>query len=172
MPAYDISEVPSLPRFFGGRCLRDCPLALQIWMESNLPLSPNFFQFTLLEWLEFMVNHRRNAAFLTHLWWIWRWRNNTVFEQGVWTLVQVKRFISIGLQDIDTLSSNSVLLQNPGMISSWENPPTGWNKLNVDGSCTAASLCSTGGVVRDSMGSWILGFMSRVGHGDPLLAEL
>lgn len=59
------------------------------------------------------------------------------------------------------------------MPAAWQPPPALWVKFNVDGSCIpSSSLCSAGGVVRDPAGAWLLGFMSKTGHGDPLLAEL
>uniref|UniRef100_A0A7N2R6F2 RNase H type-1 domain-containing protein n=1 Tax=Quercus lobata TaxID=97700 RepID=A0A7N2R6F2_QUELO len=42
----------------------------------------------------------------------------------------------------------------------WEKPPSGWKKLNTDGSsigCMEQIGC--GGVIRDEHGNWVVGFL-------------
>src|ERR1044072_9078831 len=98
-------------------------------------MPPDFFQKPLLEWIRFMVLHVRHGAFLIHLWWCWRWRNNFVFEVVAWSMNKVRSLIQSAIQDLSVFAASSSLLQNTGAPSSWTAPPAAWVKLNVDGSC-------------------------------------
>src|ERR1044072_3864710 len=96
-----------------------------------------------------------------------------MFEPVSWPMAQVMRFIRTAIQDLGNLSAMSVVLHRTGIPSSWSSPPLSWTKINIDGSfIPASSLCASGGVARDAAGTWLFGFMSRHGHGDPLMAEL
>ncbi|KAF7842169.1 reverse transcriptase [Senna tora] len=45
----------------------------------------------------------------------------------------------------------------------WETPPVGWWKLNIDGSCQGSlNLIGGGGLLRDSNGNWVHGFMKAI----------
>ncbi|KAL0004547.1 hypothetical protein SO802_012108 [Lithocarpus litseifolius] len=55
----------------------------------------------------------------------------------------------------------------------WERPPSGWKKLNTDGSCIGNSRRSgCGGAVRDEHGEWIVGFSRYIGTSCSVVAEL
>ncbi|CAI0469994.1 unnamed protein product [Linum tenue] len=57
--------------------------------------------------------------------------------------------------------------------SSWQPPPDGWVKLNVDGSVKGDPPSSAiGGVARDPTSNWIAGFSTHVGLCSVLEAEL
>jgi len=44
----------------------------------------------------------------------------------------------------------------------WENPSTGWVKLNTDGSADASSGSVGGGrLIRDDRGNWIMGSLEN-----------
>ncbi|GLT32301.1 hypothetical protein SLA2020_069770 [Shorea laevis] len=52
-------------------------------------------------------------------------------------------------------------------------PPEGYIKLNTDGSALSnPGQTGAGGVFRDHMGNWLLGFMRNVGYSTVLTAEL
>nr|GMC91161.1 LINE-type retrotransposon LIb DNA [Ipomoea batatas] len=56
---------------------------------------------------------------------------------------------------------------------SWQPPEEGWIKCNTDGAFKKGSgLVSAGGLFRDHKGSWILGFMSKIGDTNSFAAEL
>ncbi|XP_031108687.1 uncharacterized protein LOC116013175 [Ipomoea triloba] len=47
----------------------------------------------------------------------------------------------------------------------WTKPPDGWTKMNIDGSRdTLTGHASCGGLLRDVIGNWLLGFKAKVGH--------
>ncbi|KAK8584892.1 hypothetical protein V6N13_138835 [Hibiscus sabdariffa] len=55
----------------------------------------------------------------------------------------------------------------------WTPPPPNWITLNTDASTTQpAELSFSGGVFRDSSGTWKLGFHQAIGIMSPLHAEL
>ena len=55
----------------------------------------------------------------------------------------------------------------------WDKPEQGWMKLNTDGSSLGnPGLAGGGGVVRDWIGRWIVGFTRKIGITTGLLAEL
>jgi ribonuclease HI len=54
----------------------------------------------------------------------------------------------------------------------WSKPPTGFFKLNIDGSRQGSSgKIGAGGVIRCSSGKWIKAFQANLGIGDVLDAE-
>nr|POE53032.1 putative ribonuclease h protein [Quercus suber] len=55
----------------------------------------------------------------------------------------------------------------------WEKPGVGWLKLNTDGSCNAAlGKAAGGGLVRDNLGNWVVGFARKLGNVNSFTAEI
>ena len=55
----------------------------------------------------------------------------------------------------------------------WTKPPTGWVKLNTDGTMYGNPVkVGGGGVLRSSSGDWICGFVRRMGSTSSTVAEL
>ena len=85
--------------------------------------------------------------------------------QGNWfeTILAIKRMvldsINIQMNDIGERGHSRVIQQ-----VGWTYPANHWIKLNVDGcSKRNPSVAGAGGVVRDNMGSWIMGFVRNNG---------
>ncbi|EEF31355.1 hypothetical protein RCOM_0755060 [Ricinus communis] len=78
------------------------------------------------------------------VWQLWLWRNKIVF----------------GTDSTD-----------PSKNISWNPPPVGWIKLNVDGGVKDGKAGATG-LIRDSNGNWISGFVQFIGDCPVLEAEL
>ena len=56
---------------------------------------------------------------------------------------------------------------------SWKKPLAGWMKLNTDGVVFGNSIqVGGGGVIRDSNGEWVAGFVRKLGSMSSILAEL
>ncbi|PKI71193.1 hypothetical protein CRG98_008368 [Punica granatum] len=55
----------------------------------------------------------------------------------------------------------------------WEPPPYGFYKLNSDG-CSKGNLglAGSGGLIRDSLGRWIIEYQMNLGHATSPIAEL
>ena len=47
-----------------------------------------------------------------------------------------------------------------------------WCKLNTNGSCKNTGDAGAGGVIRDSVGHWILGFCMKIGESSVTMAKL
>ena len=55
----------------------------------------------------------------------------------------------------------------------WEKPELGWLKLNTDGSWNAASgKAIGGGLIRDSLGNWVVGFTRKLGSVNSFSVEI
>jgi len=55
----------------------------------------------------------------------------------------------------------------------WERLPTGWKKLNTNGSCLGGSdRAGCGGLVRDEQGKWVADFTRHIGSTSSFIAEL
>ncbi|MBA0688412.1 hypothetical protein Goari_006203, partial [Gossypium aridum] len=62
---------------------------------------------------------------------------------------------------------------NQGVRLKWHLLNSGWVKVNVDGSYNMnGHYLMVGGVVRDSTGNWLEGFMKYIGRGSTLKSEL
>ncbi|CAI0444675.1 unnamed protein product [Linum tenue] len=107
------------------------------------------------------------------MWHIWKERNALVHSQESWSKEKFWQAV-IGLVseiNISTPPSNSSATTVRRI--SWQPPPDGWVKLNVDGSVKGDPPSSAiGGVARDPAGNWIAGFYTHVGHCSVLEAEL
>ncbi|KAL4336249.1 hypothetical protein GQ457_07G029660 [Hibiscus cannabinus] len=69
-----------------------------------------------------------------------------------------------------TQLASTPLMRNP---VEWAPPEQGWVKLNTDGARHATSgMASCGGVLRDHLGEWILGFSKFIGVCSVIDAEL
>jgi len=56
---------------------------------------------------------------------------------------------------------------------SWKKPLTGWMKLNTDGAAFGNPIqVGGGGVLRDSNGDWVVGFIRKLGSMSSVLVEL
>lgn len=108
--------------------------------------------------------------FANRLWWMWRWRNELIFNGRRTSLDQKLHWLR--LKDVE-ISASFHKQRNPGdrigdfvdTTLSWTPPQLGWMKLNVDGSCsmdTAGAGC--GGVLRGWDGKWKRGFTYTIGR--------
>ncbi|CAI0374979.1 unnamed protein product [Linum tenue] len=71
-----------------------------------------------------------------------------------------------------TTTTSATPRSQPQQVS-WSKPLEGWVKLNVDGSRRSEPPSSAiGGVLRNSDGSWIVGFSNKVGHASVLESEI
>ncbi|KAK9000224.1 hypothetical protein V6N11_080727 [Hibiscus sabdariffa] len=61
----------------------------------------------------------------------------------------------------------------PASATIWKPPEQGWICLNVDGVVSLQSgVGAIGGLARNSLGEWLVGFSKTLGHSDALRAEL
>lgn len=61
------------------------------------------------------------------------------------------------------LSKDESLLKTPRLVQ-WSSPPSSWKKMNADGSSFGnPGKSGAGGVIRDWLGRWVVGFSLHVG---------
>ena len=54
----------------------------------------------------------------------------------------------------------------------WNKPPPGWCKLNTDGVTLGnPGKSGGGGIIRDSVGNWIKGFLGSIGFTTSITAK-
>nr|GMD53318.1 Non-LTR retroelement reverse transcriptase [Ipomoea batatas] len=110
-------------------------------------------------------------------WWIWRWRNDYVFNNVEKDHADKIRWIyTQATETRNAFRNTTVLNQNNAAPSTfkltWEQPPDGWYVLNTDGSFgSGANNGSCAGVVRDSRGNWCGGFGFRIPATSVALTE-
>ncbi|KAJ1377886.1 Reverse transcriptase-like [Sesbania bispinosa] len=118
-------------------------------------------------WLQRLCRGPNSSLFLAGLWWSWCWMNNFIFNEEKWDVDFVVRNILCLSEEIEDMRRVGDLTDPKNMW--WSSPPPGFLKLNVDGSyCGHNRAMYTGGVLRDSSGTWIYGCSSKEGGGTVL----
>ncbi|CAN1167457.1 Putative ribonuclease H protein At1g65750 [Linum perenne] len=123
--------------------LRDCPLASATWELLALPSSDQtFFQTPLLPWIERFIRKSEHCLlFEVTCWWLWRARNDRVFNNKLTTAYSLTRHIQTWVAlvgdtlDRDRFVSHTGLPTRMGEHISWEPAPPEWMNL---GKCSIA----------------------------------
>ena len=114
-----------------------------------------------------------NVLFSFALWWIWKQRNQVVFNSKS---VNPNLSKSISSQALEFfLCASKPSLNRPMIIKQvkWERLERGWLKLNTDGSWNATlGKAAGGGLIRDDMGNWVIGFSRQLGNVNTFAAEI
>lgn len=79
-----------------------------------------------------MIKHDQFSLFLVGIWWIWKWRLNSIFNEAHWSLSHVIQNIFGTQQDFSLMESPIQQVKWKRIF--WQSPPTGYVKLNVDAS--------------------------------------
>ncbi|KAK7246514.1 hypothetical protein RIF29_41383 [Crotalaria pallida] len=82
--------------------LRDCPHAHEVWFRIGVHAYPNFWTDPCHIWFKSMLRSQMSYLFAAGVWWIWRWRNNHLFDEKKWCIRTVLRCI---LTDADSFRS-------------------------------------------------------------------
>ncbi|XP_019197687.1 PREDICTED: uncharacterized protein LOC109191482 [Ipomoea nil] len=160
--------------------LRDCPAAKEV-LEIVLPylsMDPNL---PFEDWMTIGIRksggstHPSNIStlFATTLWWIWRWRNDAVFNNQEKSLSYKVEWIQTQAEETPKAfrKTRTPLLSSWSKLC-WTKPPAGIIKINIDASVDLmTSRAGCGGVARDDSGSWLAGFTYNIGICSPLVAE-
>ncbi|XP_019199802.1 PREDICTED: uncharacterized protein LOC109193400 [Ipomoea nil] len=157
---------------------RECKAARPIWEDSlHWRLREKLRTVDWTEW--FTVNLRGDAKdgfaddwpeiFYIRLWWIWKWRNEDVFNEMNTPVDQRLAWLrKYDKEVLGAFKSKKVARHGQNIYVdtriSWTKPPPGWLKLNVDGSYRRNGLASCGGVLRDENGDWCKGFAYNIGR--------
>ena len=134
---------------------------VKTWVSSDLPNSLH----QSLRWKD---------VFPIFCWSLWSARNKVVMEGFIFQPTEVmKKAKSLAIDFFYSLSHKNDKPPKVETLIGWTPPPTGFVKLNTDGSV----LCNPGhasseGLLRDSNGNWIQGFSHFLGITNSLVAEL
>ncbi|XP_050238477.2 uncharacterized protein LOC126687968 [Mercurialis annua] len=169
--------------------LRHCVFAREVWRKIHLinclNIRNDFFTSPFDSWLfNNLQNHSnsRNGNWSTTfgltLWSLWLHRNNLVFKDERCSSDSVAQKIKC-LVDYTTQAQRFAILSNPGLgnkkehLICWTPPPTHVLKINSDGAVRLPdNKAASGGIARDSTGSWVFGYSRLIGHCSVLQSEL
>ncbi|GLT52770.1 hypothetical protein SLA2020_260900 [Shorea laevis] len=133
------------------------------------------------EWLEKnCCNHsddegiKWSTIYATAIWALWFFRNQRVHKGISFSIQQAKEFIYSKAREFQhACNTHGGNFNKETILVNWSPPPEGYIKLNTDGSALSnPGQTGAGGVFRDHMGNWLLGFMRNVGYSTVLTAEL
>ncbi|KAK3227570.1 hypothetical protein Dsin_007432 [Dipteronia sinensis] len=118
-------------------------------------------------------NIPRWLQFVGALWFLWKWRCKTAFDNDFVSPCSPNLIINQYCRDwMDAIVNANVKTSIPVEIV-WQPPSDGWVKLNVDGSRDPISgVITAGGVLRDHSKNWLRGFVINKGVGSILEAEM
>lgn len=166
---------------------RDCVFAKEVWTCIFGFNTDGFF--SQHNWVQWLYDNLTRVDMLLGAEWkvtfgvvpdnLWRRRNGIIFNNIIWSPSEVvirvrKTVLAIKeAMDIDgKLSRNESTADNESAIR-WCYPRTGEVALNCDGLVSSAGgVAACGGVVRDDMGNFIVGYTTNLGSCSILAAEL
>ncbi|CAN1785849.1 Putative ribonuclease H protein At1g65750, partial [Linum perenne] len=140
-----------------------------------------FFQTPLLPWFERFIRKPELCLLLgVTCWWLWRARNDRVFNNKLTTADSLTRHIQAWVALVgDTLERDRFISHTgppsrTGEYISWEpTPPPEWVSLNSDGSVLSESeQVAAGGLIRDYQGRCLAAFTMNLGKCSITRAEL
>lgn len=162
---------------------RQCDMAMACWF---IAAAPNNFMFTnylpLTNWIKRACSNDNKAVagiswnllFPYLLWNLWLARNQISFNGVRSPAPEILQRAIKGAKEAQTL-----LLKHNGpdkasqLWVAWTPPPAGYVKVNTDGAKKAnTGLASAGGLIRDDIGQWVVGFLSNIGNTNSFIAEL
>lgn len=168
----------------GLHVLRDCPAARDICLALIPPEHhQQFFSLSLSDWIDFNLNGDMNGTYEISSWQIlfgqttwalWTWRNKAIFDPNFVKPNNPIELILMKAREIeDCLRLESCSPFKQQRLISWTFPPTGWVKLNTDGSVKGSSgEAAGGGLIRDETGRWMVRFGVNIGICTVTVAEL
>ncbi|CAJ2642097.1 unnamed protein product [Trifolium pratense] len=120
--------------------------------------------------------YRWQTTIMTTCWYLWKWRNKTIFDADFRRpnnpTVLIQRFI----KDVEYSTMKSLHIGpklKDTIYIGWKRPGEGWVKLNSDGACkNKGEVAGCGGLFRDSDGRWIKGYTKKIEACDALQAEM
>ncbi|CAL1354334.1 unnamed protein product [Linum trigynum] len=173
--------------------LRDCPPAAFLWTRTvpgerqheffSLQLEPWIAANLLMEEEKMVDDIPWNSFFSVVVWNLWKNRNEGVFKGINKTLsppsltqaIKIKASLwhKAWMAPQDSLGRRVSPTQRVTQEISWQPPPLGWTKINVDGAANGdQGPAGAGGILRNTEGSWITGFVSKLGACSAVQAEL
>uniref|UniRef100_A0A2N9FQ21 Reverse transcriptase domain-containing protein n=1 Tax=Fagus sylvatica TaxID=28930 RepID=A0A2N9FQ21_FAGSY len=165
--------------------LRDCSLVKPVWLSIGSSPPPDFStSLNTKAWIKQWSTSTLATTFHTSILWkdvfplltwsIWSSRNKLAMEGVPFIPTEVvKKAKSLAIEFFFSLPCKGTALPKSTTLIGWQHPPTGYAKLNTDGSVLGnPGPASSGGLLRDCNGNWIGGFSHKLGITNSLAAEL
>ena len=161
--------------------LRECEFARFCWSKLQPPhvVKPSFSA-DLSEWLRVNCQSKEihhssiswSTLFPFALWSIRKHRNRVCFENTPLNLNLHKSCINQALEFFFCVGKVRSQRQSVLIPVKWLKPPTGWMKLNTDGTSLGnLGAAGAGGLIRNCFGGWVKGFLRSVGFATSTTAE-
>lgn len=103
------------------------------------------------------------------VWWLWKWRNNDVFNEEIKSMEQKITWIRKACKDVVTTFENIKCISGKRNLREVKlltclKPDADWVKFNVDGSRNVSTgEVGCGGVLRYGSGEWKISFVVNTG---------
>jgi ribonuclease HI len=114
--------------------------------------------------------------FLVTCWNLWKWRNKSIFEEDFHRPIDPIRIIFELVQAIgrgEHPQPPQVSQNFDTIYIGWKRTHGDWVKLNCDGAYKeSVDIAGCGGLIRDSNGQWLKGYVWKIGTCDVLYAEM
>ncbi|XVF29316.1 hypothetical protein REPUB_Repub15cG0110400 [Reevesia pubescens] len=162
---------------------RSCSFATQVWQKTRSQLSSNaHFDQPFNIWLTLNCNSSSGdthdlpwaTLFSCMLWSLWKTRNRRIFDGKVSDVAVTFSYAIKLCRDIHSAwwKRQDNITRLPKWIS-WSPPPHNVFALNTDGTRNNSSgVSAVGGLIRNTGGNWICGFLSKIGRTNVQTAEL
>ncbi|KAL2941999.1 hypothetical protein RDABS01_030349 [Bienertia sinuspersici] len=167
--------------------LRDCEHAKVIWNKvCHQRIKQDFFGCN--DPKEWIANHAQcprasnpdswAITFPLTLWWIWKWRNQSLFIYGANIPLDEVAFIKDKVAETCNALCNERLqaissIQQQQIYIQWKPPCYGWVALNTDGAAKGCpGAAGAGGILRDHRGICISFFFANLHTCTAIKAEL
>lgn len=151
-----------------------CTFAPAIWDLLPFTVTKPIVTGSIAKWLWQEASTDNRHLGITLMWYIWKARNNYIFQYLPMHPLDVKARTIMAIFDWNL----SHVCAWPSSIVSlstdwWLLPPPGWCKLNFDGAYNAdIGKAGISGPIRNEYGNMILAYTAEVHANHPLEAEL
>lgn len=167
--------------------IRDCPKARKVCVCFIPPEFLNeCFLLPLQQWMWWNLSNGRmndmsqwwGTCFAVISWWIWKWRNNEVFNGIVLDELTKIEYLNKRVSEmVEAYAKLKFVNGESGRCREefvcWEKPDAPRVKIKVDGSSQQLNMRpGIGCVVRDDGGRWAKGEGRKISHVSPITAEL
>lgn len=161
---------------------RECPVARETWQRLGVH-HQGFFALPFETWIKVNAKARPPQGqsntpwfliFLGAIWYLWKGRNLWIFEHQDTTAFQIARkALSQARDTASALALGAIVTNRESVLVKWTPPRQDFYKLNTDGALNhVTKKASAGGLIRDTEGCWVQGFMVNIGPATSFLAEL
>ncbi|KAJ8432816.1 hypothetical protein Cgig2_026146 [Carnegiea gigantea] len=165
--------------------LRLCNEAKQVWRYfEQLNQDCHDLRTGLEDWILYSINRTKPdifwpTKFITTLWWLWRWRNESCLGNSsnvppdkIKCLLDKFKETTKALLNEERWFRPECHERREALVG-WEPPSVDWVALNTDGSSKHnPGLAGGGGVFRGRNGEWLGGFAENMGICSAVRVEL